>query len=154
MAAALVGVAALAPAAHAANPKPTTYGVTVTVPSTPLTAPQPAETKARLTGQQAQEILLRLHKVSAWLKRYPRNPVVDSSFSKGVWTVNVFSGKAGEVATGTIDDATGAVLTAYTGPQVAWGMARGGPGAFGGKKINSYPVWLGLCAAFLIGLAD
>jgi len=66
----------------------------------------------------------------------------------------VFSGRAGEIATGKIDDATGAVLEAYTGPQVAWGMARGGPGAFGGTKINSYSVWLGLCAAFLIGLVD
>ena len=46
------------------------------------------------------------------------------------------------------------MLAAYTGPQVAWGMARGGPGAFGGTKINSYSVWLGFCAAFLIGLAD
>ena len=33
-------------------------------------------------------------------------------------------------------------------------MARGGPGAFGGTKINSYPVWLGFCAAFLLGLVD
>ena len=33
-------------------------------------------------------------------------------------------------------------------------MARGGPGAFGGKKINSYVVWLGFCAVFLLGLAD
>jgi len=33
-------------------------------------------------------------------------------------------------------------------------MARGHDGAFGGKAINSYPVWLGLCALFLLGLAD
>jgi hypothetical protein len=33
-------------------------------------------------------------------------------------------------------------------------MARGGTGAFGGKKINSYPVWLGFCAVFLVGLVD
>ena len=33
-------------------------------------------------------------------------------------------------------------------------MARGMPGAFGGKKINSYPVWLGFCALFLLGLVD
>ena len=33
-------------------------------------------------------------------------------------------------------------------------MARGGPGAFGGKKINSFVVWLGFCAVFLVGLAD
>ena len=42
--------------------------------------------------------------------------------------MNVFSGKAGEIATGTVDDVTGAVLEAWTGPQVAWKMARGGPG--------------------------
>ena len=61
---------------------------------------------------------------------------------------------AGEIATGTVDDATGAVTAAWTGPQVAWKMARGTPGAFGGTKINSYGIWLGLCAAFLIGLID
>ena len=72
----------------------------------------------------------------------------------GIWTVNVFSGLAGEIASGTIDDPTGAVLTAYTGPQVAWGMARGGPGAFGGKEINSYTVWGTFCLLFLIGLVD
>jgi hypothetical protein len=33
-------------------------------------------------------------------------------------------------------------------------MARGGTGAFGGKQINSYPVWLGFCAVFLLGLVD
>ena len=33
-------------------------------------------------------------------------------------------------------------------------MARGSPGAFGGKTLNSVPVWLALCAAFFIGLAD
>ena len=44
---------------------------------------------------------------------------------------------------------------AWTGPQVAWKMARGYDGAFGGKKINSA---LGLARAsarvFLLGLAD
>ena len=33
-------------------------------------------------------------------------------------------------------------------------MARGYDGQFGGKKINSHPVWLAFCAAFLIGLVD
>ena len=33
-------------------------------------------------------------------------------------------------------------------------MARGYEGAFGGKMINGAAVWLGFCAAFLIGLAD
>ena len=51
-----------------------------------------------------------------------------------------------------MDDTTGVVTEAWTGPQVAWKMARGYDGAFGGKKINSYRVWLGFCALFLIGL--
>ena len=33
-------------------------------------------------------------------------------------------------------------------------MGRGYKGAFGGDKINSYSVWLGLCAIFLLGLFD
>ena len=53
-----------------------------------------------------------------------------------------------------MDDLSAIVTEAFTGPQVAWAMARGGNGAFGGKKINSLPVWLGFCAAFLLGLGD
>ena len=33
-------------------------------------------------------------------------------------------------------------------------MARGRPGAFGGKLLTSWPVWLGLSAVFLLGLVD
>ncbi|HZO97746.1 MAG TPA: hypothetical protein VFB42_10285 [Gaiellaceae bacterium] len=78
----------------------------------------------------------------------------DATYADGAWTVNVWWGAAGEIATGKVDDATGAVLEAWTGPQVAWKMARGSPGAFGGKRINSYPVWLAFCGLFLLGLAD
>ncbi len=51
-----------------------------------------------------------------------------ATLASGTWTVDVFSGAAGEIATGTVDDATGLVLSAWTGPQVAWAMARGGAG--------------------------
>ncbi len=120
--------------------------------TSPLTAPP--EPKARLTGDGAERIFLHVGKVASWLERYPKHPTVESSYAKGVWTVNVFSGRAGEIATGTIDDPTGDVTSAWTGPQVAWGMARGGSGAFGGTMINSYSVWLGFCAVFLLGLVD
>src|SRR5207248_4909742 len=89
--------------------------------------------------------LFRSDKVADWLKRYPPQPVTDATFSDGAWTVNVWSGAAGEIATGKVDDATGTVLEAWTGPQVAWTMARGSPGAFGGTKINSLSVWLAFC---------
>ena len=46
------------------------------------------------------------------------------------------------------------VNEAWTGPQVAWSMARGGAGAFGGKTINGMWLWLAFCALFLVGLAD
>ena len=63
--------------------------------------------------------------------------------------------RPGEVVTGTIDDVTGSILNGLDRPgKVAWGMARGGNGAFGGTMINSYPVWLTFCAVFLLGLVD
>jgi hypothetical protein len=68
--------------------------------------------------------------------------------------VKVWSGKAGEIAQAVVDDTTGAVTEAWTGPQVAWKMARGQPGAFGGRTLLSPFVWIGLCLAFLVGLGD
>src|SRR4029078_9879081 len=84
--------------------------------------------------------------------RYPANPTTDATYANGSWTVNVWSGKAGEIATGRVADATGPVVEPWTGPQVAWKMARGSKGAFGGTKINNPTLWLAFCAVFFIGL--
>jgi hypothetical protein len=110
----------------------------------------------RLTEEAVVTALLAEPKVAAWLERYPPNPATDASFDedRGTWTVHVWSGRAGEIARGVVEDANGSVREAWTGPQVAWKMARGRPGAFGGKTINSWPVWLGLSAVFLVGLVD
>jgi hypothetical protein len=142
-AAALVALAlVLVPAASAATTNPLT-------PSIPAAQAQP-----RSTMDDVKAAFLADGKVKSWLEHYPPNPVVDATYANGVWTVNVFSGRAGEVATGKVDDGTRAVTEAWTGPQVAWTQARGYPGEFGGRKINSVGVWLGFCAAFLIGLVD
>jgi len=93
-------------------------------------------------------------KVRDWLKRYPPKPQTEATYNLGDWTVNVWSGAAGEIAKGTVDDASGQVTEALTGPQVAWGMARGTKGAFGGAKINAPWLWLSFCALFLLGLVD
>src|SRR2546422_508774 len=98
--------------------------------------------------------VLAYPKVHDWLERYPPRPETDATRDGDTWTVRVWSGKAGEIAEGKVSDTSGQVLEAWTGAQVAWGMARGGEGAFGGKAINRVPLWLGFCAAFLIGLAD
>jgi hypothetical protein len=114
----------------------------------------PSPGQPRLTSKEATKLFLANGKVAAWLRRYPPKPTTSATYSGGRWTVNVFSGHAGEIATGSVDDITGSVTEAWTGPQVAWTMARGSPGAFGGRKINSYSVWLGFCAVFLLGLVD
>jgi hypothetical protein len=125
-------------------------GRLVEAPFAPSSAP-PA-----LRERDAVEAFLEFPKVARWLDRYPPGPQTDASLDRRTrtWTVRVWSGEAGEIATGTVADAGGRVLDAWTGPQVAWKMARGRPGAFGGKLLTSWPVWLGLSAVFLLGLAD
>ena len=100
--------------------------------------------------------LLETTKVADWLDRYPPAPQTDATFDRvrRTWTVHVWSGQAGEIARGVVTDPGGAVVEAWTGPQVAWKMARGRPGAFGGTTLTSWPVWVGLSALFLLGLVD
>jgi hypothetical protein len=153
--AAAVCVLALAPAAHAAT--------TVTAPvydakghliQTPLVPPPGTP---QLTKPRALAIVRADPKVRGWLARYPRSNRIDEEdydSKTGQWTVKIWREPAGEIVQATVDDASGAVLTAYTGPQVAWGMARGTKGAFGGDKINSPWVWGAFCVVFLLGLAD
>jgi hypothetical protein len=151
---ALLAVAVLAPAAQAATPSRPVYdskGRLVQAPFAPTVEP------ARLTEQKATAVFLAEEKVADWLERYPEDDrVTDATFDKKRrdWEVGVWSGDAGQIATGRVDDSSGRVTEAWTGPQVAWKMARGGEGAFGGRQINSLPIWLGFCVIFLLGLAD
>ncbi len=111
----------------------------------------------RLNETSAQTIFLKDDRVADWIARYPSSRLsYESVFvSEGrYWRERVWDTKAGQIAEGRVDDASGKVTEAWTGPQVAWGMARGSPGAFGGKQITTLPVWLGFCALFLIGLGD
>jgi hypothetical protein len=116
-----------------------------------------AAERARLTEEGATRAFLRNEKVVDWLDRYPTKGIVkDATFDSKTkaWTVHVWWGEAGEIATGRVDDGSGKVTEAWTGPQVAWKMARGYPGAFGGKTLNRTEVWLAFCAVFLLGLID
>ena len=145
----------LAPAAAAAT--------TVTAPvfdskgrlvQTPF-APSP--NAAHLTKKRALALFSHDPKVADWLARYPVAGRVDDETydaKASSWTVKIWWGDAGEIAQGTVVDATGEVTEAWTGPQVAWGMARGSKGAFGGPKINSPWIWGAFCLVFLVGLAD
>jgi hypothetical protein len=119
--------------------------------TTPTTTSAQAST--HLTSSQATDIFFKYNKVAAWLRRYPKVVGTTATYVGGVWTIGVYYKPAGEIATGKVNDADGSVTEAWTGPQVAWGMARGGTG-FGGATINSYSTWLAFCAVFLLVLVD
>jgi hypothetical protein len=116
----------------------------------------PSSAAARLTEEQATKILLRYPKVAVWLDRYPPKPQTDAEYRPATdeWIVKAWSGDAGQIVLGKVDDDTGRVNEAWTGPQVAWTMARGGAGAFGGKTINGMWLWLAFCGVFLAGLVE
>lgn len=106
----------------------------------------------RLVGQQALRIAAASGKVKAALMQHPKaKPEV---FLKGPndWQVSWFTPGTGdarkEVAQVRINDRSATIVEAWTGPQVAWTMARGYPGAFG-RKVNSPWVWIPLTVLFL-----
>jgi hypothetical protein len=156
----VAAVLAFAPAASAYGGRAST---TVTAPvydgkghliQTPL-APPPGT--AKHTKAQILAIVERDPKVRDWLARYPRHDRADQEEYDSAttqWTVKIWREPAGQIVQAEVDDPSGVVITAYTGPQVAWGMARGSPGAFGGKWINDWRVWGAFCLVFLLGLAD
>jgi len=129
-------------------------------------APPLTQAKQRLTEARAVAIFEADDKVADWLARYPpkrlstsatyepESSKCDFGAQGGCWDVSVSDTKAGEIAKGKVDDVRGSVTEAWTGPQVAWTMARGGKGAFGGMRINSLRYWLPFCFVFLVGLAD
>jgi hypothetical protein len=121
----------------------------------------PRRLRSSLTQERALRDFERYPKVAAWLSRYPHSGISDEATydaKSREWTVKIWwSGRnvsAGEIAQGTVLDATGEVEEAWTGPQVAWGMARGSPGAFGGTAINNPWIWGAFCLVFLVGLGD
>ena len=100
--------------------------------------------------------MLARPKVVRWLERYPAHPDTDATFRPDTrtWLVKAWSGEAGQVVQGVVEDLTGRVTEEWTGPQVAWKMARGRDGAFGGKTLLNPYVWIGFSLVFLLGLAD
>ena len=129
--------------------------VAVGILATPAVAASGQDT-ARLTEDEAIEISLAHPKVSSWLERYPPDPTTTATFraETRTWLVKAWSGEAGQIAQAVVQDMTGTVGEAWTGPQVAWKMARGGEGSFGGKTLLKPYVWVAFCLVFLVGLAD
>jgi hypothetical protein len=156
--AALVAVAVTLVAVPAATagttPTRPTYDAQGRLVQTPFA---PVEDEPELTERQALRAFLAKPKVRDWLRRYPeraRTTNAEYDEERRDWEASVWDERAGQIATGRVDDASGVVTEAWTGPQVAWKMARGYPGAFGGRELESPVMWLGFCAVFLLGLFD
>jgi hypothetical protein len=156
VAAGLAALALGAGAVHAA-PAPTSpvYDSRGNLIGTPFV---PRKERPLLAEKDAIGRALADDKIADWLARYPKRTLsktAELDEASGLWTVRVWSSlpEAGEVALAKVDDDTGAVTEVWTGPQVAWRMARGYDGAFG-RKINRPWIWLTFCAAFLLGLGN
>jgi len=153
----VICVLAVAPAARAGTTSVTApvYDGKGHLLQTPF-APSP--NAAHLTKTHVLALVKKDPKVAAWLTRYPDQKGLQDEETydpkTASWTVKMWLGKAGEIVEAKADDATGVVTESWTGPQVAWKMARGYKGAFGGTKINNPWLWGAFCLVFLIGLAD
>ena len=121
---------------------------TLTRPSSPTKPPR----DHFLNAVQATRIAARSPKVQEELRKYDR--VRRDAFAKGPgrWQVSWYSGRD-EVAQVIVDEREGRAIEVWTGPQVAWQMARGLDGAFG-RKVNSPQVWIPLMLAFFIPFFD
>ncbi|MGI9185047.1 MAG: hypothetical protein ACR2GZ_08795 [Solirubrobacteraceae bacterium] len=89
-------------------------------------------------------------RVKAELRQHPRLLAYQYTHGSGTWQVSWFTpGKPQrELMQVYVDDHSSTVTQVWTGYQVAWGMARGYPGAFG-RRLNALYVWLPLCLLFL-----
>jgi hypothetical protein len=109
----------------------------------------------RLTGNQALAIANRAPKALEARRAHPGSypNVFEKSGSR--WQISYFAPgtPAEEIAQVYVSDDTGQITEDWTGPQVAWTMARGYPGAFG-RKVNSPWVWIGLTLLFIAPFID
>jgi hypothetical protein len=105
-----------------------------------------------MTAKEVVEVADADPKVVA--EKRKRGKLVPTAYTKGFgrWQVSYFQGKY-ERAQVVVYDNTGTVLESWTGPQVAWRMARGEPGAFAGK-LNAPYVWIPLCVLFFAPFFD
>jgi len=124
---------------------------TSTDPNALTTPPSPSIPPPghRLTSKRAIALAERVPKIER-IRREHRG-AYPTAYTKGAtqWQVSIFTARdRREIGQVTIDDASGAVLEAWTGYQVPWTMARGYDGAFG-RRVNAWYVWIPMCLLFL-----
>jgi hypothetical protein len=105
-----------------------------------------------LSARDATRIASRSDKLRRKLAKHGRYR--SEAFAKGPrrWQVSYYA-RGEEVGQVTVDERRRDSVQVWTGPQVAWEMARGLPGAFG-RKVNAPYVWIPLMAAFIVPFLD
>jgi hypothetical protein len=148
----LSGAALLPHAAYAQSTTRTAAGEPI-LPERPDVPPsgytRTAREVTRLAALEAEVRRVRAEHRPAYSRAYISGA--------GRWQVSFYvppvrGTRSEEIAQVIVDDRSGRVLEAWTGPQVAWTMARGIPGQFG-RAVNAPWVWLGLCALFVAPFA-
>ena len=114
-----------------------------------VASPKPPQA---LTSVRATEIARTSRRLTDWLTDHPiaRQAAVRDT-EKHLWTVSFVDIKEKVQAEVLVDDTRGVITETRTGPQVAWQMARGYPGAFG-RSVTEPQIWIPLLALFLIPL--
>jgi len=119
-------------------------------PKLPPTQTEPPRFFER-SARQVERLANRADEVRAARSDGPLDPTAYMR-RVGRWQVSYF--RAGrEVVQVQVDDRSGAIVEQWSGPQVAWRMARGYPGAFG-RKLNAPYVWITLCVLFVLPFVD
>lgn len=122
------------------------------VDSGPTEKPAPAA----FTDDEAIAIANSSGEIRDWIDDHPiTRTAAEFDDEKREWTVFFVAKEDGggerTEAQAIIRDETGEITEVRVGPQVAWMMARGYPGAFG-RAVNEPVIWIALCALFLIPL--
>ncbi len=105
-----------------------------------------------LNALEATRIAVRSPKLQAELAKHERT--THRAFAKGPgrWQVSWYDGGK-EIGQVIVDERTKRAVEVWTGPQAAWQMARGLPGAFG-RKVNSTAVWIPMMGLFFLPFFD
>lgn len=119
-------------------------------------AGEEAEVPPALTDDEVTSIAKTSEEIQDWIAGHPiARTAAEFDDEERRWTVFFVSrdddGTESTEAQALISDETGEITEVRVGPQVAWMMARGYPGAFG-RAVNRPAVWLALCALFLLPL--
>ncbi len=141
--------AAAAPRLPAALPAAGAHSTTTSETPVPVAASEVPPPGRRLSSDEVLEIANHLPRMRH--VRAAHRGSYSGAYLKGPgrWQVSYFSHGGAEIGQVIISDLTGRVLEQWTGPQVAWTMARGYSGAFG-RHVTALYVWLPLCALFLL----